>query len=395
MSFYDDDTTREEKQRYANMLATMGSFSRLFSQNDKPYLETRIAENVFCKYLHAENLSRSDVTADAKKGNIGIGIKTWIGSNLQKIAEFNAQKPSYEKLDDNEMVFRIATLRNERIAFTMRNYALDKMVYHCTVREKGKILIKECPLVPINLKAIKRIARNGNIITFSDDQNAYSFNTSKSTLYKDFSSMTTMEELNVNIINDPFQLLEKLEIHYAETDASVRNKNKEENVVYLPLYSIKNGERIVHEKSGLNIRFAAGRHRDPYEVYIPIPRSFNAKYRNFFPGRDENFTIKLPNGKILSAKICQSGDKALMSNPNKALGHWFFDEVFKIPPTERITYAMLEKYGIDSIRIQKEKPGVYVISFATIGSYEAFMGSSENDATGIVERLGSVASSES
>ncbi len=379
MSFYKNDTTQEEKQRYTNMLVTIGSFSKLFSENERPYLASRVTENVFCRYLNAENLSRSDITADAKKDKVGIGIKTWIGSNLQKIAEFNAQKPSYEHLSDEDMILRIAELRNERIAFTMRNYALDEMVYHCTVREPGKILIKECPLLPVDINSIKQINRNRNIITFSDDFSSYSFNTSKSTLYKDFSSMSTMEELGVKIISNPFELLEKLEAQYSESGTQKQDKNKEDNTIYLPLYSIKNGERIVHEKSGLNIRFAAGRPRDPYEVYIPIPSSFNAKHRAFFPKRDEIFTLKLPNGKELSAKICQDGDKALMSNPNKALGHWFFDEVFKIAPTERITYATLEKYGIDSIRIEKEKPGVYSISFATIGSYERFMSPDEDE----------------
>ena len=379
MSFYDDNTTPEEKKRYTDMLATVGSFSKLFSESERPYIASRIAENVFCKYLNAENLSRSDITADARKGNVGIGIKTWIGSSImQKIAEFNTQRPSCEHLSDEKMVLRIAELRNERIAFTMRNYALNEMIYHCTVREPGKILVKECPLIPIDINSINQINRNRNIITFSDDYNHYMFNTSKSTLYKDFSSMVTMDELGVKIISDPFELLEKLEMQYARPSKQKQDNNKEDNMVYLPLYSIRKGERVVHEKSGLNIRFAAGRQRDPYEVYIPIPRSFNEKHRKFFPKRDEVFTLKLPNGKELSAKICQDGDKALMSNPNKALGHWLFDEVFKIAPTERITYATLEKYGIDSIRVVREKTGVYSVSFAVIDSYERFISSDED-----------------
>ena len=83
--------------------------------------------------------------------------------------------------------------------------------------------------------------------------------------------------------------------------------------------------------------------------------------------------------KVLSAKICQQGDKALMTNPNSALGHWLIDDVFKITPQTPITYDLLEKYGIDSVRITKEDDNDYSIDFATIGSYEAFMGLSEDD----------------
>ncbi len=96
MNFYKEMTTDEQKNYYCKMLEMIGSLSNLFSESPKPYLVSRVTENLFCRCLDAENLSRSDVTADAKKNSVGIGIKTWVGSNLQKIAEFNSLKKTYE-----------------------------------------------------------------------------------------------------------------------------------------------------------------------------------------------------------------------------------------------------------------------------------------------------------
>ena len=381
MSFYESNFTDQEKRFYIRMLALMGSLSNLFSNNDKPYLASRITENLFCRYLNAKNLSRSDITADAKKNTTGIGIKTWIGTNKQKIAEFNAEKPSYENLDNEDMIHRIASLRNDRIDFTMRTNGLDNMIYHCTLRERGLIKIAECPLIPINIANIKNVSRNRNIINFEDDINHYYFNTSKSTLYKDFSDLEILDSVKVKIIEDPFLLLEQNLL--ADKEGIIRLAGEippEKPFVYLPLYAkTKSRGKYVQEKAALNIRFAGGRKRDIYEVYIAISRGFNEKYRSFFPPSNQPFNLILPDGKILSAKICQQGDKALMTNPNNALGHWLIDSVFKITPQTPITYDLLEKYGIDSVCITKENNNDYSIDFAKIGSYEAFMGLSEDD----------------
>ena len=172
MSFYRDKTTSEEQTYYNRMLTMMGSLSNLYSTSNKPFLHYRVTENLFCKCLGAENLSRSDITADAKKGNIGIGIKTWVDSNIQKIAEFDASRPEYESKSDEEIVRIIADLRNERINFTERTNGLSQMIYHCTIRDKGVIKIAECPLEPINISNIHNIQRGSgrsrNTITFTE-----------------------------------------------------------------------------------------------------------------------------------------------------------------------------------------------------------------------------------
>ncbi len=378
MDFYLNSNQQSERDYYEQMLKLMASLSHLYSNSACPYLVSRVTENLFCRCLNAENLSRSDITADAKKEHIGIGIKTWTGSNLQKIAEFNSDKPSYEHLSDREMILRVAELRNERIDFTKRTQNLSEMIYHCTIRTPEQIKIIECPLESITVENIHDINRKKNVITFTDNINRYSFNTSKSTLYKDFTGIEAKSILPVEIIEDPFLLLQQ-KLLGENSLSSVVHDEKNENKVYLPLYSKNRDGKFVAERSGLNARFAGGRPRNPYEVYIPIPQKFNERYRSFFPPSDHPFNLKLPDGRVLIAKICQDNDKALMTNPNKALGHWIIDDVLKISPTIPITYDMLEKYGIDAVEITKNDEDNYSINFAKIGSYEQFMNESSTD----------------
>lgn len=381
MLFFRTLTSRDEEAEYIGLLAMIGSLSGLFSESDKPYLASRIAENLFCRCLRAENLSRSDVTADARKGTIGIGIKTWVDSNLQKIAEFNALRPTYINSPDLMMLRQIAEYRNERIAMTMRTYGLSDMVYHCLVRNVGTIDIFECPMQYIDVNRIYITNRKDNIIAFTDGFNEYSFNISKSTLYKRFDNMTNFAKIQVRMLQDPFAVLAQ-SLGYMTTIGSNYYSLRGLTLIaeaVLPLYSVRGGNKWVPPKNNLNMRFAGGRPRDLYEVGIPIPADFRHRYPHFFPGRDISFRLLLPDGRFLFAKQCQDDGKALMSNPNAALGHWLIDDVLRIPPDEAITYEDLAKYGIDAVRLEKvldnnTEEVYYTIDFALAGSYEEFMG---------------------
>ena len=80
------------QEEYFNLLKVMGSLSNLYSDSLVPYLYYRGHENAFCKSFLADNLSRSDASADAGKKGVGIGLKTFISQkewSSQKIAEFN------------------------------------------------------------------------------------------------------------------------------------------------------------------------------------------------------------------------------------------------------------------------------------------------------------------
>ena len=105
---------------------------------------------------------------------------------------------------------------------------------------------------------------------------------------------------------------------------------------------------------------------------------------DFFPPRDTPFTLHLPDGTEISAKVCQEADKtnpklgkAIMSNPNKVLGKWLLRDVFELPEKTVVTYEMLEKFGVDSVVFTKNSDGDYSVDFSEIGTYEEFYGEEE------------------
>lgn len=365
---------KKELKKYEELLKAVGAISNLFSDSSSPYLGYRVVENIFCKAFNADNLSRSDCSADASKDKIGIGIKTFLNQNgktLQKVAEFNRDINEYKDKNVNELIIKIAELRNERLEVTKRIHGLEKLIYHCVVRDKGKIIVFECPMDEIEIDKIKNIKTKEHVISFQDSKNEYSFNISKSTLYKRFITKNIIVQFNVEIIENPYKFLAQV-LENKGTKSIAFAPIKDQPHVYLPLFSDKGG-RKVPTKSGLNQWNAAGRTRDYNEVYISIPSWIHKKFSNFFPRRDKTFNIKLPDGKYMNAKVCQDGSKALMSNPNKALGKWILREVLDLKEGELLTYDKLHALGLDSVVIYKLDDQNYTIDFAALGSYDKFM----------------------
>ena len=360
---------------YCNYLRCMGMLSGLSSESDSPYINSRVAENTFCLVTGAENLSRADCSADAKLGKTGIGIKTFLAQNnntMQKIAEFNRDATLIRNKSPKEVVHIIANLRNERILSTMRIYGLETMIYHLIVREPNLIRICESPMDLINIENIKNIIEknNRNSISFEDGKNEYSFNLNKNTLFKRFDTKESMLSIKVQIIKYPYNMLSRLLTY--ETDVKKDTYMRKHQSVILPLFSDRGG-RNVPKKSGLNQWNAGGRLRDNNEIYIPIPAWIQRNFSDFFPSREDSFALKLPNGNELSAKICQENDKALMSNPNSALGEWLLRGVMYLEEGELLTYERLQIIGIDSVEVYKIDDKEYKIDFRPMGTYDEFV----------------------
>lgn len=361
-------------EKYKEYLRCMGMLSGLSSESDSPYINSRVVENLFCLVTGAENLGRADCSADAKLGEIGVGIKTFLANNnntMQKIAEFNRDSSMIKYKSAEIIVSIIANLRNERINSTMRIYGLKEMIYHCVVREPNLIKICEMPMDTIDIENINNIEsrNNGNIIYFDDGKNEYSFNLSKNTLYKRFDTKKELLAVKVEILDKPFMLLSRLFAY--ETGNVMEKPKKQYPSVVLPLFSDRGG-RNVPEKSGLNQWNAAGRRRDVNEIYIPIPAWIHVSFPDFFPKREESFRLILPNGNELLAKLCQAGSKALMSNPNLELGKWLLREVMNLKEKELLTYEKLQVIGIDSVEVYKISDKVYKIDFRPMGTYDEF-----------------------
>ncbi len=374
MYFLDQETS--QKAYYERMLKMLSSLSGLYSDSDSPYLHYRTTENLFCKAFMANNLSRGDTSADASKNGVGYGIKTFLnnnGNSYQKVAEFNKDYRGFSSLSTEERVLKIAELRNERIEATKRIHGLTDIIYHCITRDPKRIYIFETPMQKIDITNIKGIRADseGKSIKFEDGLNDYNFNITKSTLLKRFKTNNVLLQIDVEILNDPFETLEKL---FAGIRKELTFSNiKEKEHIFLPLYSkTKAKGRFVPEKSGLNQWNAGGRDRHYDEAYIPIPAWVHREYEGFFPPRDTPFELKLPNGKSLKVKLCQDGSKALMSDPNKDLGEWLLRDVMALKNNELLTINRLDEIGLDSVVVYKIAENIFEIDFTKTGSFEEF-----------------------
>lgn len=371
-----NENNLKHNNTYIAYLKAICSLSRLFSESNTPYLHYRIAENIFCKAFKAENLSRDDLAYDARIGEVGIGLKTFIdkGTNSEKITELNIFSNQLKRLSGKDLAIRLSELRNERIEFANRTYGIKLAIYHCVARRKRQLNIFESNYDFIDVTNIKKIKTQETSISFEDGKNEYSFNFSKTTLFKKFYTSKNALVIDIEILDDPLQLILRL------FNQQIRRLTKREiagvNFVVLPLYSLREskvGHKVIPGKSGLNQWNAGGRPRDAGEVYIPIPKIIHNRYLQFFPSRETPFNLYVPTGEKLSAKLCQENSKALMTNPNNALSDWLLRRVLKLKEGELLTYDRLELLGIDSVRITKIDNQNYKIDFAKIDSYENFI----------------------
>jgi hypothetical protein len=376
--FYENQPVAQREQ-YKKMLSIVGNLSALFSESDSPYLHYRAHENIFCKYFVAENLARRDCSADAKKDRIGIGLKTWVGNDDQKVAEFGQLRETYQNLTGYELARKISEYRNERVRVTKNMYDIDEMLYHIVKRVPGSMKIIEHAFDSIDLDNISIIEGRGNVNNtyFTDGNHTYHFSTSKNTLYMIFDDMQVLDEFEVEIITDPYNYLMSMVdaqtvsqvIEHTEATPQIDTENR----ICLRLYSTHpDGTKFIADKSGLNQWKANGRRRNPNEIYIPYPAEDRANTVGFFPPRKTVFKLTLPDGQTIPAKVCQADGKAIMSNPNRILGEWLLRKVFEVSEGTLITYQMLVRFGVDSVVFTKVGDLQYTVDFAQIGTYERF-----------------------
>lgn len=387
--------SKEKIALYVDYLKAIGAFSNLYSSSEKPFIQYRVAENVFCSVFNAENLARIDGAFDAIIDNIGIGIKTFIlsgESKIEKVAEFNSLSAELRKFKGKELAFKLADYRNDRIEFADRAYDVSKRFYHIVGRDKLVIKLFEVGYDLIDKESIVILNDTGSSLKFKDSKNEYTFNYSKSVLMKRFTIPKDFIEIDIDIIENPIDLLLCLinpdsKYQAKSSDLSIRTSTlklmKDDELapgvdyVILPLYSTNakksNNEPIVPLKSQLNQWNAGGRKRDLGEVYITIPKIVHDLSTNFFPPRDVIFDLKVPSGEVLKAKVCQDGGKALMTNPNNAMSNWILRKVLKLREGELLKYNQLKRVGHDSVKITKIKNNDYLIDFAPLDAFENFI----------------------
>ncbi len=365
----------ENNGNYLKLLSAVSKLSGLFSESAVPFINYRVAENIFCRSFDAGNLSRSDTAFDANYNSVGIGLKTFVcngNSSTEKVAEFNSLSRTLKDFKGKELALKLGQYRNDRINLANRVYDIQDSLYHIVARKEKELLLYETDYDIIDIGNIHSVKDNKASLQFEDGNNLYSFNYSKSTLFRKFIIPQNAFILPIDIIEDPYSLLleifEENKILKTATDKLVQG----ENYMILPLYGIRKNEKFIFERSGLNQWNANGRKRDFGEVYIPIPAELHRKYPHFFPKRDQDFNLQIPTGEIFSAKVCQENSKALMTNPNKALSDWLLRKVLQLKEGELATIEKLDKLGFDSVIIMKDKNGDFKIDIMKTNAYREF-----------------------
>lgn len=369
----------ENEGNYLKLLSAVSKISGLFSESAVPFINYRVAENIFCRSFDANNLSRSDTAFDADFNSIGIGLKTFISktdNSTEKVAEFNSLSRVLKNYKGKELALKLGEFRNERINLANRVYNINSSLYHIVARREKELLLFETDYNQIDIENINSVKSNKASLQFEDGQNFYSFNYSKSTLFRKFIIPANAFRLPIDIIEDPYSLLLDLfsrNQYKPATDKLVKGVN----YVVLPLFSTRNLNNIeVGQSSGLNAWNAKPRpnqERRPYgEMYIPIPREIHKNFPCFFPEKHESFKLEIPTGEVFSAKVCQQNFKALMTNPNSALEKWLLRDVLQLKEGELATIEKLNRLGFDSVIIIKENNENFKIDIIKTGSYNKF-----------------------
>ena len=405
----------DDIKKYEYYLKAIGSLSGLFSDNNTPLINYRTAERLFNRVSGATDVGRQDGSFDSKivsrdGGQIGVGVKTFTTktaqhSSIEKIAEFS--KPAFvkvlAKLRGKRLAIAVSEFRNMRVTSDAIQLGVDlgPSFYHCVVRIPGAIVIHEEAYDLIDLEKLYPTDRTGkrarkwgssldDHLYFGDGKNLYTFHRGKNVLNKrfDLTKGFTSSPIKVGIlsnaldrISDFFGGLAVSSISSEVGGVNFRSRTEGNLSVVLPLYSP--GKMLVQSKSGLNGWNAGGRPRKFGEAYIPIPSIVHKIRPGFFPPKEKRFVLSLPNGDRISAKVCQQGSKALMSDPNTAIFFWLYELIdgnMEIAQQRAVskkpyTYADLVKIGKDSVAISKSRTkGVdYDLEFVSIGSYEAFL----------------------
>jgi hypothetical protein len=352
----------------------------LFSESSVPFINYRVAENIFCRSFDAGNLSRSDTAFDANYNSVGIGLKTFVcngNSSTEKVAEFNSLARTLKDFKGKDLALKLGEYRNDRINLANRVYDIENSLYHIVARKEKELLLFETDYNIIDVDNINSVKDNKAGLHFEDGKNIYNFNHSKSTLFRKFIIPQNAFRLPIDIIEDPYSLLLELFEENKDLKTATDKLIKGENFVILPLYGTLKNEKFIFERSGLNQWNANGRKRDFGEIYIPIPAELHRKYPNFFPKRDQDFNLQIPTGEIFSAKVCQENSKALMTNPNKALSDWLLRKVLQLKEGELATMEKLDKLGFDSVIITKDKIGDFKIDIMKTNTYTEFNNETE------------------
>lgn len=394
-----DKFEHQDQQQYLKRIQMLGMLSGLFKELDgmhgsKPYLHYRNHEILYTNTFQVMSIARADSAFDAiaRVGDktFGVGLKTWMyhtDQSNQKIAEFNRKSKELRALFDanqyEELIDNLALLRNERIKDDKRRYLTDKEIYHIIVRDYRCFHVVETDYPIINRDNITQINKKDSSVSFFDGENHYSFNMSKTTLFKKFdvSEKERIITFPVNIIDNPIILLDELYLSIMSEDKCDAYEDNRDYIL-LPLYNDRTLD--VNDKSVFNASLAKSKKkgsdtpRPQYEAYAPIPKYIHHLFPRFFGidalNRDERekhrIKLHLPNNQCIDAKITQDNGKGLQTSPQSILGRWLLFDLFGLKPYEPLTRELIDAKEIDCIKINKIDDHNFSVDAGSYGEYE-------------------------
>ena len=137
---------QDNNGNYLKLLSAVSKLSGLFSESAVPFINYRVAENVFCRSFDADNLSRSDTAFDANYLATGVGLKTFTSptdKSREKIAEFNQLSRGLREYVGIELAIKLGEFRNERIKLAKRLYNIESSIYHIVARKENELVLFE------------------------------------------------------------------------------------------------------------------------------------------------------------------------------------------------------------------------------------------------------------
>jgi hypothetical protein len=203
----------EKKGDYLKLLSVVSSLSGLFSESSLPFIYYRAAENIFCRSFDAVNLSRADTAFDAIYNSVGIGLKTFTcnsSSSTEKIAEFNSLSRVLNDFKGKDLAIKLSEFRNDRINSASELYNIKSSLYHIVARKEKELLLYETDYNKIDISNIHSVKTKKTSLQFEDGNNFYSFNFSKSTLFRKFIIPQDAFCMPIEIIDNPYNLLLEL-----------------------------------------------------------------------------------------------------------------------------------------------------------------------------------------
>src|SRR5690554_4941686 len=119
---------KEHKDKYIKFLQVYGALSNLFRQKKGdmiPYLDSKFQETIFAKTFKSENVDISNTPHDVLSvfgdERVGVGIKTWMGSNpsYQKVMQVKSYQDEINTefdINDLELIAaKISEIKNSRL----------------------------------------------------------------------------------------------------------------------------------------------------------------------------------------------------------------------------------------------------------------------------------------